>query len=145
MTANAKLKISVSPRKARLVVDLIRGLNAKKALEILTFTHKRAAKDIIKLVKSAIANYQSLEGQGDIHPEELCIKEIYVDSAGMLKRMHPVAKGMSHRIRKRKSRITLIVSEDFPKEGAKKKKPKKIKETTETKATETTPENNTNS
>ena len=134
MTANAKLKISVSPRKTRLVADLIRGKNAEKALQTLQFTHKGSAKDIAKLLKSAIDNYKKQEGQGDTHPDELYIKEIYVDSAGMLKRMRPVAKGMSHRIRKRKSRITLVVSKEVQQEGVKREKNKKTKPETTTKS-----------
>lgn len=122
MTANAILKIPVSPRKTGLVAKLIRGMNAEKALQTLQYTPKGSAKDIAKLLQSAIANYQSKEGQGDVQPDELYIKEIYVGSAGMLKRIQPAPRGVAHRIRKRKSRITIIIAKTTPQEGDKKNK-----------------------
>lgn len=116
MPAIAKLrKLHISPRKTNLVATLIRGMNAEKALQTLQFTHKRSAQPIAKLLKSAIANYQAQEGQGNTIPQQLYITTIHIGSAGMLKRIKPAPRGTAHRIRKRMTHITLIVDQATPK------------------------------
>lgn len=98
-----------SPRKMRKVSDMIRGVEVFKALSILQFSPQDAAPRLEKLLKSAIANWETKnEGQ---RPEEnnLVVKEIMVDSARMLKRIQPAPQGRAHRVRKRSNHVTLIV------------------------------------
>lgn len=97
-----------SPRKMRLVADIIRGVNANKALDILAFTRKDAAKPLEKLLKSAISNFEQKSGlradEGD-----LFVKEIFVDGGKVLKRVQPAPQGRAHRIRKRSNHVTLVL------------------------------------
>lgn len=98
-----------SPRKMRLVADLIRGEEVLKALDILKYNPKEASGRLEKLLKSAIANWETKnEGQ---KPEDhfLYVKEIRVDSATMLKRFQPAPQGRAHRIRKRSNHVTLYI------------------------------------
>jgi large subunit ribosomal protein L22 len=97
-----------SPRKARLVVDLIRGRRVAKALEILTLSNKLAARPIMKLLKSAIANAQHNFKLG---PENLAVTTIMVDGGPMLKRWMPKAHGRATPVRERTSHISLILTE----------------------------------
>lgn len=98
-----------SPRKMRLVSDMIRGEEVFKALSILRFSPQDAARRLEKLLRSAIANWET-KNEGN-RPEEnnLVVKEIMVDSARMLKRIQPAPQGRAHRIRKRSNHVTLIV------------------------------------
>ncbi|MFT5567381.1 MAG: large subunit ribosomal protein L22, partial [Glaciecola sp.] len=98
-----------SPRKMRLVADIIRGKNVTEALNILKFTQKEAAGRMEKLLMSAVNNWeQKTEGSGgDI--ENLFVKSVTVDSARMLKRIQPAPQGRAHRIRKRSNHVTLFV------------------------------------
>ncbi len=98
-----------SPRKMRIVADLIRGKEVLKALDILKFNPKEASGRLEKLLKSAIANWEN-KNDGD-KPEDfhLYVKEIRVDSAGMLKRFRPAPQGRAHRIRKRSNHVTLFI------------------------------------
>ena len=98
-----------SPRKMRLVADQIRGVEIKKALDILHFSSKEASQRLEKLLKSAIANWQNKNEGVRIEDTELFVKEIYVDSARMLKRIQPAPQGRAHRIRKRSNHVTLII------------------------------------
>ncbi|MFI4954357.1 MAG: 50S ribosomal protein L22 [Gammaproteobacteria bacterium] len=98
----------ISPQKARLVADQIRGLHVENALDVLNFSHKKAAIMLKKLLESAIANAENNDG-ADI--DELRVKEIFVDQGPMLKRMQPRAKGRGCRILKRSSHITITVAE----------------------------------
>jgi len=98
-----------SPRKMRLVADLIRGVEVEKALQILKFNAKEASINLEKLLLSAIANWQAKNESSSIEGASLYIKEIYVDSAGMLKRLRPAPQGRAHRIRKRSNHVTLIL------------------------------------
>ncbi len=108
--AYAKLNgCPTSPRKMRLVADLIRGIEVEKALQILKFSSKEAATNLEKLLLSALANWQSKNEDSNIEEAELYIKEIYVDSASMLKRLRPAPQGRAHRIRKRSNHVTLIL------------------------------------
>jgi large subunit ribosomal protein L22 len=96
-----------SPRKMRLVADLIRGLEVEKALNILRFNSKEASINLEKLLLSAIANWQAKNEDESIEDAGLFIKTITVDSAGMLKRLRPAPQGRAHRIRKRSNHVTL--------------------------------------
>jgi large subunit ribosomal protein L22 len=97
-----------SPRKMRLVVDLVRGMEVYKALGVLEFSNKEAASKVVKLLKSAIHNFEAKTGDA---PEsgELFISKIAVDSARMLKRVQPAPQGRAHRIRKRSNHVTLFL------------------------------------
>ena len=98
-----------SPRKMRLVADQVRGESINKALAILKFSPKEASLRLEKLLLSAIANWQSKNEDADVEQANLFIKEIRVDSAGMLKRLRPAPQGRAHRIRKRSNHVTLIL------------------------------------
>ena len=97
-----------SAQKARLVADQIRGQHVEKALEILTFSNKKAAELVKKVLNSAIANAEHNEG-ADI--DELVVKTIMVDDGPTMKRIRPRAKGRADRIIKRTSHITVIVAD----------------------------------
>jgi large subunit ribosomal protein L22 len=98
-----------SPRKMRLVADLIRGVEVEKALQILKFNPKEASINLEKLMLSAIANWQAKNEDENIEDAGLFVKEIYVDSATMLKRLRTAPQGRAHRIRKRSNHVTLIL------------------------------------
>ena len=98
----------ISPQKARLVADLIRGKSVDQALEILTFSNKKAADLIKKVLESAIANAEHNEG-ADI--DDLNVAKIFVDEGPIMKRIMPRAKGRADRILKRSSHITVVVAD----------------------------------
>ena len=98
-----------SPRKMRLVADLVRGVRVEKALAILKFNSKEASRRLEKLLLSAIANWQAKNEDLDIEEADLFIKEIRVDSGTMLKRLRPAPQGRAHRIRKRSNHVTLVL------------------------------------
>ena len=98
-----------SPRKMRLVADLVRGESVEKALNILKFSQKEASNRLEKLLLSAIANWQAKNEDADIETAELFVKEIKVDGGAMLKRLRPAPQGRAHRIRKRSNHVTLVV------------------------------------
>ena len=98
-----------SPRKMRLVADLIRGKNIDKALCILRFSPKESSSKLEKLLLSAISNWQSKNKDGDIEKAGLFVKEIRVDGGKMLKRLRPAPQGRGHRIRKRSNHVTLVL------------------------------------
>ncbi|WP_299102661.1 50S ribosomal protein L22 [uncultured Winogradskyella sp.] len=98
-----------SPRKMRLVADLVRGEKAEKALQILRFSQKEASRRLEKLVMSAIANWQAKNEDADVEEAKLYIKEIRVDGGAMLKRLRPAPQGRAHRIRKRSNHVTVVV------------------------------------
>ena len=98
-----------SPRKMRLVADSVRGKKVDTALTILKFSQKEASNKLEKLLMSAITNWQSKNEDSDVEQANLFIKEIRVDSAGMLKRLRPAPQGRAHRIRKRSNHVTLIL------------------------------------
>ena len=105
----AKLRnIPSSPRKMRLVADMVRGKEVFKALGLLHFSNKQAAADIEKLLKSAISNWEQKTGK-KAESGELYIKTIFVDAAPMLKRLRPAPQGRGYRIRKRSNHVTLFV------------------------------------
>ena len=98
-----------SPRKMRLVADQVRGKDVNKALSILKFSQKQASLRLEKLLLSAINNWQQKNPDTDVENEQLYIKEIKVDGAGMLKRLRPAPQGRAHRIRKRSNHVTMIL------------------------------------
>ncbi len=98
-----------SPRKMRLVADMVRGVEVEKALFLLKKSPKEAARRLHKLVLSAIANWQSKNEGKNIDHSDLYIKEVNVDSARMLKRLQTAPQGRAHRIRKRSNHVTLIL------------------------------------
>ncbi len=99
--------VRVSPRKARIVVDLVRGKSVVRAREILQFTNRAAAENVLKTLNSAVANAES---QHQVRAEQLVVKTAYVDEGPTMKRIRPRAKGSASRIRKRSSHITIIVA-----------------------------------
>ena len=98
-----------SPRKMRLVADLVRGEKVEKALQILRFSPKEASRRLEKLVMSAIANWQAKNEDADVEEAKLFIKEIRVDGGSMLKRLRPAPQGRAHRIRKRSNHVTVVI------------------------------------
>ena len=99
--------IRISPRKARLVVDMIRGQNVAKALGMLENTNKKAAGPLRTLLKSALANAEQKDSNVDV--DDLSVKVAFVDQGRTLKRFRPRAMGRATPIRKRSSNITLVV------------------------------------
>ena len=109
MAAVAKLRYQrLSPQKARLVADLVRGKNALQALNLLKFTNKKAAEYIEKTLRSAIAN---AEHNYNMNPENLIISKILIDKGPVLKRISPRAMGRADVIRKPTAHITVEVDE----------------------------------
>ena len=98
-----------SPRKMRLVADLVRGISVEKALAILKFNQKEAAARLEKLLLSAIANWQAKNENANLEEAGVFIKEIRVDGGAILKRLRPAPQGRAHRIRKRSNHITLVL------------------------------------
>ena len=107
--AFAKLTdIPSSPRKMRLVADLVRGKEVFRALGILKFSNKEAAARLEKLLRSAIANWEA-KNDRKVESGELYISTIFVDPAPMLKRLRPAPQGRGYRIRKRANHVTVVV------------------------------------
>jgi large subunit ribosomal protein L22 len=109
MEISAKLNnLRISPRKVRLVVDLVRGMETAKAIGQLNFSRKKSAKPLIKLVNSAIANAVN---NFDLDKDNLFIKEIKVDESQTLKRWMPRARGRATPLRKRGSHVSIVLDE----------------------------------
>jgi large subunit ribosomal protein L22 len=109
MEVKARLRFArISPRKARLVADLVRGKRSEEALNILSFTKKASAKILIKLLKSAIANATQKK---TIDIDRLYVKQIMVDQGPTMKRFQPRALGRATTIRKRTSHIHIVLDE----------------------------------
>ena len=105
----AKLRnVPSSPRKMRLVVDMVRGQEVFKALGILKFSNKEASRKVEKLLRSAIANWEQ-KNERKAESGELFISRIFVDEAPMLKRLRPAPQGRGYRIRKRSNHVTIYV------------------------------------
>ena len=98
-----------SPRKMRLVADLIRGQKVENALQILRFSSKEASRRLEKLLLSALANWQAKNEDESIEDADLIVSEIRVDGGAMLKRLRPAPQGRAHRIRKRSNHVTIVV------------------------------------
>ena len=106
-----------SPRKMRLVADLIRGVQVEKALAILRFNPKEASRKLEKLLLSALANWQMKNEDASVEDADLFVHEIRVDGGTMLKRLRPAPQGRAHRIRKRSNHITLVLESKTNIEG----------------------------
>ena len=103
------VNVPTSPRKMRLVADLVRGMDADKALYVLQFSPKEASRRLYKLLLSAISNWKEKNEGARMEENQLYIKEIKVDSGRMLKRVQPAPQGRAHRIRKRSNHVTMIL------------------------------------
>lgn len=102
--------IGSSPRKMRLVIDLIRGISVDKAIEILHFQPKHASKDAEKTLRSAVANLINKEDGVKVEPSELFVKTAFVDQGPTAKRISPAPMGRAFRIRKRSCHVTIVVA-----------------------------------
>ena len=102
--------IGSSPRKMRLIIDLVRGIAVDKALEILHFSPKHASKGAEKVLRSAVANLMNKEDAKRIEPSDLYVKEVFVDQGPTMKRISPAPMGRAYRIRKRSCHLTIIVA-----------------------------------
>ncbi len=98
-----------SPLKMRIVADMIRGVEINKALGMLRYSKKEASNRLEKLLRSAIANWQSKNEGESLENTPLCVKEIYVDGGRQIKRIQPAPQGRAHRVRKRSNHVTLVV------------------------------------
>jgi large subunit ribosomal protein L22 len=111
MEATATLKyMKAAPQKVRLVADLVRGKKVDEALQILRFTKKSCAKDLEKLLRSAVANAENKEAGADV--DDLVVSKIYVNEGPREKRVQPAPMGRAYQIQKRKSHITVHVSDE---------------------------------
>ncbi len=109
-TSFARLRnVPTSPRKMRLVADMVRGMDVEMALHVLQFSSKEASNRVYKLLRSAIANWEAKNEGKRIEDSNLFVKEIFVDSGRMLKRIQPAPQGRAHRIRKRSNHVTLVI------------------------------------
>lgn len=114
----AKLvNVPTSPRKMRLVADLIRGVRVNKALSILKYEPKNGAAKLEKLLLSAIANWGNKNQDAKLEDADLFVKDIWVDGGRQLKRLRPAPQGRAHRIRKRSNHVTMVV-DSLSKTGA---------------------------
>ena len=98
-----------SPRKMRLVTDMISGVEVNKALDMLKFSSKEASRKVEKLLLSAIANWQAKNEGAKIEESNLVVKEAYVDQSRTLKRIQPAPQGRAHRIKKRSNHVTVVI------------------------------------
>lgn len=98
-----------SPRKMRIVADLVRGQKVELALNILKFNSKEASRKLEKLLLSAINNWQQKNAEESLEEAGLFVKEIRVDGGMMLKRLRPAPQGRAHRIRKRSNHVTIVL------------------------------------
>lgn len=96
-----------SPRKMRLVADMVRGMEVNRALDVLKFSSKEASRKVEKLLLSAIANWQAKNEGVRLEESNLYVSEIFVDSGRILKRLRPAPQGRAHRIRKRSNHVTV--------------------------------------
>jgi large subunit ribosomal protein L22 len=112
MEAKAILKnVPTSPRKMRLVADMIRGQKVSKALGLLKFQPNVASPVLHKLLLSAVANWEQTNEDAKLEDAELYVKTVFVDGGRMLKRLRPAPQGRAHRIRKRSNHITIVIDD----------------------------------
>jgi large subunit ribosomal protein L22 len=102
--------IGSSPRKMRLVIDLIRGESVDKALDVLHFSPKHSSKDAEKTLRSAVSNLMNRDETTRVEPSDLFVKEAYVNVGPTLKRISPAPQGRAYRIRKRSCHLTIVVA-----------------------------------
>ncbi len=100
-----------SPRKMRLVVDLVRGKNVSEAQAILQNSTKHAARTVLRTLKSAVSNYMQKHGDRQVNEDRLFITEAFVNGGVTLKRMLPAPMGRAYRLRKRSNHLTIVVDE----------------------------------
>ncbi|MCX6236684.1 MAG: 50S ribosomal protein L22 [Bacteroidia bacterium] len=100
-------EVPTSPRKMRLVTDMVRGMAVNRALDVLKFSSKEASRRVEKLLLSAIANWQAKNEGVRLEESNLYVQEVFVDSGRMLKRLRPAPQGRGHRIRKRSNHVTI--------------------------------------
>lgn len=134
--------IPTSPRKMRLIIDLIRGKGVEEAISILHFSPIHSSREAEKTLRSAIANLQNKEDSGRIDFSQIYVKEAFVNGGPTMKRIRPAPMGRAYRVRKRSNHLTIVVAvhdevlrEQRAKEAKKKaqaKKPAQKRETTET-------------
>ncbi len=98
-----------SPRKMRLVTDLISGMDVNKALDVLKFSHQEASRRMEKLLLSAIANWQSKNEGVRVEESNLIVKTVHVDSGRVLKRLQTAPQGRAYRLKKRSNHVTLVI------------------------------------
>ncbi|OGU75043.1 MAG: 50S ribosomal protein L22 [Ignavibacteria bacterium RBG_16_34_14] len=111
MEAIAKHRfLGSSPRKMRLVIDLIRGMSVDRALEVLHFSPKHASKDAEKVLRSAVSNLMNRDEATRMEPSDIFVKEAFVNQGPTLKRISPAPMGRAYRIRKRSCHITIVVA-----------------------------------
>ncbi|MBP5400814.1 MAG: 50S ribosomal protein L22 [Bacteroidales bacterium] len=108
----ARLKDNpTSPRKMRIMADVIRGKDVDYALNVLKYSRREAAEKLLKLLKSAVANWQVKNEGVRIEDAQLYVKSVVVDGGTMLKRLRTAPRGMGHRIRKRSNHVTIIIDD----------------------------------
>ena len=98
-----------SPRKMRLVADMVRGMEVNRALDVLKYSSKEASRKVEKLLMSAIANWQAKNEGSRLEDSDLYVTNIAVDSGRILKRLRPAPQGRAHRVRKRSNHVTLCI------------------------------------
>ena len=109
-----------SPRKMRLVTDMVRGMAVNRALDVLKFSSKEASRRLEKLLLSAIANWQAKNEGVRLEESNLYVQEVFVDSGRMLKRLRPAPQGRGHRVRKRSNHVTVrLASKNVVEENTK--------------------------
>ncbi len=124
--------INSSPRKMRLVIDLIRGRSVPEALSILHFSPKHASRVAEKVLRSAVSNFQNKDEAGRTEVDTLFVKEVFVDGGPGLKRMLPAPMGRAYRMVKRSNHLTIVVAQHEAKARAKAAAKPKQKETKKT-------------
>ena len=112
MEARAILKdVPTSPRKMRLVADMIRGQKVSKALALLKFQPRASSPVLHKVLLSAVANWQQMNEDSKLEDADLIVKTVFIDGGRMLKRLRPAPQGRAHRIRKRSNHITIVIDD----------------------------------
>jgi large subunit ribosomal protein L22 len=106
---------NTSPRKTRLMADLVRGKDVEYALNVLKYSKKESSDKIRKLILSAIANWQTKNETARVEDSNLYVKEIFVDGGTMLKRLRTAPKGMGYQVKKRSNHITVILDSKIAK------------------------------
>jgi len=106
------MQIGVPATKVRQVIDQVRGKTVEDALSVLRFSSRPVAKAVEKTLRSAVANCQNQDTEDVVEAEDLVVKEIFADEGRDLKRVRPRGRGSSDRIRKRFSRLTVVVSDE---------------------------------
>ena len=101
-----------SPRKMRLVTDMIKGVEVNKALDMLKYSRKEASRNVEKLLLSAIANWQAKNEGARIEESHIIVKEAFVDQSRTLKRIQPAPQGRAHRIKKRSNHVTIVLGSE---------------------------------